>query len=252
MEIVAGIFYGGIVGLALGMTGGGGSIVTLPILVYLVGQKVHDAIGTSLAVVAGISLQGLWGQRARLDLKTGLILGALGIFGSVPGSLLAERVPGKILLLLFAGVMIVAAVAMLRVRHEPIDDGSPPNWLSVIVSGVALGFLTGFLGVGGGFLIVPTLMLILRFPMQRAIPTSLLVIALNSIVSLATRATISPVAWTVVLEFLAGGVVGNVLGSMGARSFEQKHLKRIFAVFVIFVGLFTGGSAIGIIPIRIH
>jgi uncharacterized membrane protein YfcA len=252
MHFGAGVFYGSIVGLALGLTGGGGSIVTLPILVYLVGERVNEAIGTSLAVVAGIAVQGILGQRNRLDWRTGLVLGALGIFGSVPGALLAQHVPGRILLFLFAGVMIVAAVAMLRVRMNAVEGGSPPNRLVLVAAGVALGFLTGFLGVGGGFLIVPTLILALRFPMQRAIPTSLLIIALNSLVSLATRAAVSPVQWTVVLEFLIGGIIGNVVGSFGARSLDQRRLKQIFAVFVIGVGLFTAGSAAGVIPIRVR
>lgn len=252
MDVVASIFYGVLVGLALGLTGGGGSIVTLPILVYLVGEKVNDAIGTSLAVVAGISLQGLLSQRQRLDWRTGLMLGFFGIFGSVPGALLAQHVPGKTLLLLFAGVMIVAAFAMLRVRRVAVDDGTPPNRIALVASGVGLGFLTGFLGVGGGFLIVPTLMLVLRFPMQRAIPTSLLVIALNALVSLATRAAVSPVQWTVVAEFLIGGVAGNIVGSIGAKTLNQQRLKQIFAVFVICIGLFTGGSAMGIIPVHVR
>ena len=252
MDIAAGILYGCLVGLALGLTGGGGSIVTLPILVYLVGEKVSDAIGTSLAVVAGISLQGLYGQRSRLDWRTGLILGAIGIAGSVPGSLLSARVPGKILLLLFAGVMVLAAIAMLRARRVAVDDGTPPNWAALVLSGIALGFLTGFLGVGGGFLIVPTLMLVLRFPMQRAIPTSLLIIALNSLVSLATRASVAPVQWATVGEFLVGGVIGNLAGSYGARTLDQRQLKQIFAVFVLCIGLFTGGSALGVIPVHVR
>jgi len=252
METIASILYGCLVGLALGLTGGGGSIVTLPILVYLVGEKVNEAIGTSLAVVAGISLQGIIAQRRRLDWRTGLVLGAFGAIGSVPGALLAQHVPGNVLLLLFSAVMIVAAIAMLRTRHVPVDDGTPANRLALVCSGVGLGFLTGFLGVGGGFLIVPTLMIVLRFPMQRAIPTSLLVIALNAAVSLATRASLSPVHWTIVAEFLAGGVVGNVLGSLGARTLDQRRLKQIFAIFVICIGVYTGGSAIGIIPAHIR
>jgi uncharacterized membrane protein YfcA len=252
MHIAAGVFYGSIVGLALGLTGGGGSIVTLPILVYLVGERVNDAIGTSLAVVAGISIQGVLSQRKQLDWRTGVTLGALGVFGSVPGALLAQHVPGRILLFLFAGVMIVAAIAMLRVRMVQAESHAAPNRLALVIAGVALGFLTGFLGVGGGFLIVPTLILALGFSMQRAIPTSLLVIALNSLASLATRAAVSPVHWIVVTEFLAGGIAGNIIGSLGARSLDPRRLKQIFAIFVIGVGVFTAGSAAGIIPIRIH
>lgn len=246
------MLYGSLVGLALGLTGGGGSIVTLPILVYMVGESVHDAIGTSLAIVAGISAQGLLSQRRYLDWRTGLLLGVLGIAGSVPGSILAMRVDGRVLLLLFSGIMIVAAALMLRAKAERADDAKSPSLIVVAVSGVTLGFLTGFLGVGGGFLIVPTLILAFGFSMQRAIPTSLLLIALNSLSSLATRAATSPVQWIVVLEFMAGGLIGSAVGTIGARTLDQRRLKQIFASFVIMIGIFTGGSAMGIIPIRVH
>ena len=252
MEHVSAVLYGSLVGLALGLTGGGGSIVTLPILVYLVGESVHEAIGTSLAIVAGIAAQGLFSQRRYLDWRTGFILGAIGIIGSVPGSLLAMHVSGRILLLLFAGIMIVAAALMLRAKMARPDDAARPAFLVVAIAGVALGFMTGFLGVGGGFLIVPTLILALGFSMQRAIPTSLLVIALNSLSSLATRAATSPVQWLVVVEFLVGGLLGSAVGHIGARTLDQRRLKQIFAGFVILIGLFTGGSALGIIPIRVH
>ena len=244
--------YGAIIGLALGLTGGGGSIITLPILVYLVGETVHDAIGTSLAVVGGIALQGIVGQRARVDWKTGVTLGGLGLLGSVPASVLAQRVPDRVLLLLFAAVMLVAAVAMLRMKRVADEAERRPPRLAVALVGISLGFLTGFLGVGGGFLIVPTLMLALRFSMQRAIPTSLLVITLNSIASLAARTAVSGIEWHLVALFLAGGLVGNYVGAAGAQALDQRRLKQIFAVFVIAVGLFTGGSAMGIIPVRVH
>lgn len=243
--------YGAIVGLALGLTGGGGSIVTLPILVYLVGETVHEAIGTSLAVVAGIAAQGLIGQRTRVAWKTGFALGALGLAGSVPASLLSQRVPGTTLLLAFSVVMIVAAVAMLRVSR-PAEAGGTPRPYVVVAVGVGLGALTGFLGVGGGFLIVPALTLALGFPMHRAIPTSLLVIALNSIVSLVTRTAVVGIDWGVVALFLAGGIAGNLVGAVGARRLDQRRLKQIFAFFVITVGIFTGASALGLIPFRVR
>lgn len=191
MHLLVDIVYGAIVGIVLGMTGGGGSIVTLPLLVYAVGEDVHTAIGTSLAVVGGIATQGFISQRQRVDWQAGLVLGAIGIIGSIPGSLLAAHVSGNVLLLLFAGVMIVAAIAMIRRRVSDEDGERKHAWGPLVVAGIALGFLTGFLGVGGGFLIVPTMVFALGFTMREAIPTSLLIIALNSFVALATRASSS-------------------------------------------------------------
>ncbi len=244
--------YGAVIGMALGMTGGGGSIVTLPLLVYAIGEDVHTAIGTSLAVVGGIATQGFISQRTRVNWKVGFALGIVGIAGSIPGSLLASHVAGKVLLLLFAGVMVLAALAMLRSRHASAMEGGKHNWAVLVAAGVGLGFLTGFLGVGGGFLIVPTMVFALGFTMRAAIPTSLLVIALNSFVALAARASTSTIAWPTVTVLLLGGIFGSLIGAYVARSLDQKRLKQIFAVFVLCVGIFTGGSALGIIPIRVH
>lgn len=253
VDFVVDALYGAMVGSALGLTGGGGSIITLPILVYLVGENVHDAVGTSLAVVGGIALQGFYGQRERLDWKTGLALGLLGAIGSVPGAIASQAVPERALLMLFAAVMVIAAAAMLRGRRAPHRDERPaPNLAAVALAGIGLGFMTGFLGVGGGFLIVPTLMLALRFSIQRAIPTSLLVIALNALASLAAHAATAHVHWDVVALFLAGGTAGNAAGALGARALDQHRLKQIFAVFVIGIAAFTAGSAAGIVPIRVH
>jgi len=252
MHLLVDIVYGAIVGIVLGMTGGGGSIVTLPLLVYAVGEDVHTAIGTSLAVVGGIATQGFISQRQRVDWRTGLVLGAIGIIGSIPGSLLAAHVSGKVLLLLFAGVMIVAAIAMIRRRVSDEDGERKHAWGPLVVAGIALGFLTGFLGVGGGFLIVPTMVFALGFTMREAIQTSLLVIALNSFIALATRASSATIAWSTVGLLLVGGIVGNLAGAYFARNLDQRRLKQIFAIFVLAVGIFTGGSALGIIPIKVH
>ncbi len=252
MNLFVDVVYGAIVGIALGITGGGGSIITLPLLVYAVGEDVHTAIGTSLAVVGGIATQGFISQRKRVDWRTGLVLGAIGIVGSIPGSLLAAHVSGKVLLLLFAGVMIVAAIAMIRRRVFTEDAVRKQAWGPLIVAGIALGFLTGFLGVGGGFLIVPTMVFALGFTMREAIPTSLLVIAFNSFVALTTRASSSTIAWSTVGLLLVGGIVGNLAGAYFAWNLDQRRLKQIFAIFVLAVGIFTGGSALGIIPIKVH
>jgi uncharacterized membrane protein YfcA len=245
------VLYGLGIGLALGLTGGGGSIITLPVLVYLVLEPVHAAIGTSLAIVGGISAQGFITQRKRVNFAYGAIIGVLGIIGNIPGSILAAHVSGNALLLGFSVVMFVAAFGMLFMRLPPEIERKHAHWLTVAASGILLGFLTGFLGVGGGFLIVPVLVLALFFPMRIAIATSLFIIFLNTIVALLARLAGAQVEWGVAALFVLGGVGGNVLGGMLAQRINQRRLKMIFAFFVMAVGSFTAASALHITGIRV-
>ncbi len=243
--------YGAAIGAALGLTGSGGSILAVPALVYLVGLDVHTAIGTSLAVVGGIAAGGFVEQRDNVQWKAGLLLGAFGIAGGIPGSLLSAYVSGRILLLLFSAIMIAASIAMLRSRGGDAPQGRTAPLRIVAVAGAGIGFLTGFLGVGGGFLIVPTLALAFGYPMRTAIATSLLVIAFNSFVGLATRFATASIDWSVVGAFLAGGIAGSTAASMLVHGLDQRRLRRIFAVFILLAGLFTAASATGLIPIRV-
>ncbi|MBZ0147599.1 MAG: sulfite exporter TauE/SafE family protein, partial [Pseudorhodoplanes sp.] len=167
-QLILDLIYGTAIGGALGLTGSGGSILAVPALVYLVGLNVHAAIGTSLAVVGGIATEGFLQQRDNVQWKSGLLLGVCGIAGSIPGSLLSPYVSGANLLLLFSGIMIVASISMLRSRgDDKLRDTAAPLWV-IFVAGLGLGFLTGFLGVGGGFLIVPTMVFAFGCTMQTA------------------------------------------------------------------------------------
>ncbi|HVR59957.1 MAG TPA: sulfite exporter TauE/SafE family protein [Pseudolabrys sp.] len=241
--------YGVAIGGALGFTGTGGSILAAPILVYLVGQDVHTAIGTSLAVVGGIAAEGMVQQRDTVQWKAGLLLGLCGIAGSIPGSLLSPYVSSSMLLLLFSALAIAASISMLLSRSTDAGDAKALLWIAVI-AGIGIGFLTGFLGVGVGFLIVPTMVFAFGCTMQVAIATSLLVIAFNSFVGLATRFAIASIDWTIVGAFLVGGIAGNTAAAMLVHRLDQRRLKRIFAVFILLVGLLTAASATGVIPIR--
>jgi hypothetical protein len=243
--------YGSAIGAALGLTGTGGSILAVPTLVYLVGQDVHTAIGTSLAVVGGIAAEGAVEQQNSVQWKAGLLLGALGVIGSIPGSLLSPYVPGVVLLLLFSALTLAASMSMLLSRPTDAASSRPaPPW-AIVGAGVSIGFLTGFLGVGVGFLIVPTMVFAFACSMQAAIATSLLVIAFNSFVGLATRFAAATIDWGVVAAFLAGGIAGSVAAGTLVPRLDQQRLKQIFAVFILLVGLFTAASATGLIPIRI-
>jgi uncharacterized membrane protein YfcA len=250
-QLVLDLAYGAAIGGALGLTGTGGSILAVPALVYLVGEDVHTAIGTSLAVVGGISAEGVIGQRDTVQWKAGLLLAACGVAGSVPGSLLSPYVSGTTLMLLFAALTIVASTSMLLSQRSDTPSDKKAPWWVVLIAGLGIGFLTGFLGVGVGFLIVPTMIFAFACSMQVAIPTSLLVIAFNSFVGLATRFATASIEWSVVGAFLAGGIAGNSAAAMLVHRWDQRRLKRIFAVFILAVGLFTAASATGLIPIRI-
>jgi uncharacterized membrane protein YfcA len=153
--------------------------------------------------------------------------------------------------LLFSALTIAASISMLFSQRTDAALSKPaPLWI-IFVSGIAVGFLTGFLGVGVGFLIVPTMVFAFACTMQAAIATSLLVIALNASVGLVTRFAAASIDWGVVAAFLAGGVAGNVAAGALVPRMDQGQLKRIFAVFILLVGLFTAASASGVIPIRI-
>ena len=181
-----GLAFAGVIGLALGLLGGGGSILTVPVLVYVLGVAAKPAIAMSLPVVGLTSLVGAaahW-RLGNVRLATAALFGVLAMGGAFAGAKLSVFLSGAAQLVLLAVVMLAAAVAMLRTRRgdgrERSKETSPAQWSLLAPVAVAVGVLTGLVGVGGGFLIVPALVLLARVPMRQAVGTSLLVIALNS------------------------------------------------------------------------
>jgi uncharacterized membrane protein YfcA len=251
------LLYGLAVGVSLGLTGGGGSIITVPLLVYLVGEPVHVAIPTSLVIVGGIAFLSYVSRLTQASTAYGFAVGLAGLVGAVPGRLAAQFFSGRVLLLLFALLMLIAAFFMFRSTTYATRGSVAPNWLVVTAVGVATGFLTGFLGVGGGFLIVPGLVLLMGLQMRSAIPTSLLVIAINCASSLIGPAVLGHsdavlgIEWRVALIFLVGGLAGGAVGGAVAARLNQRLLKRVFAVFIVVVGLFIAASTTGVIPISV-
>jgi len=144
-QFLSDLAYGAAIGGALGLTGTGGSILAVPTLVYLVGQDVHTAIGTSLAVVGGIAAEGVVGQRDTVQWKAGLLLGACGIGGSIPGSLLSPYVSSSLLMLLFSVLTITASISMLLSQRSDTPSKTSPLWV-ILIAGIGIGFLTGLLG----------------------------------------------------------------------------------------------------------
>ncbi len=175
------------IGGSLGLLGGGGSILTVPALVYVVGQSPQAAIATSLAIVGANSGLGAWFhfRQGTLKWKVALLFGLAGMVAAYPAAQLSRHLPGGLLLVTFAALMLVVGAVMLLRRESDTSGHTPHGWLSILAGGLAVGAMTGLLGVGGGFLIVPALILLVGLPMKEAVGTSLAVIALNSASALA-------------------------------------------------------------------
>jgi uncharacterized membrane protein YfcA len=225
------------IGAVLGLIGAGGAVVAVPAFIYLFGFAPMQATTASLAVVAASAASGL-GPRLRMGqvrIRQGVTFWALGLIGTFVGARLAPHVPEALTLTGFAAVMLGAAVAMWRKSDQVVPDESPRRapWLLPLVA-MAIGLLTGIFGVGGGFLIVPALVLGFGFPFAIAAGTSLLVIGLNSIAALAFRVdTWSQIPWHVPLLVVLGGLVGSLVASAFNRGIPQRPLERAFAVLLV-------------------
>lgn len=242
--LILGLILSGLIGLSLGLIGGGGSIITVPVLVYVLGVEAHDAVGMSLAVVGGTSLVGsfLHYRRGNLQMKTGLIFGVSGIAGALAGSPLTKMLSPSALLMVFALLMLVIAVLMMR-RKPPSEmeiDGlsENPSIYKSLLAGFGVGVLTGFLGVGGGFLIVPALVMFGGLSMKEAIGTSLFVIFLNCVAGLIGHASQNHFDWGLTALVTGLAVLGTIGGTILSHKLEAQKLQKGFAVFVLVVAVF--------------
>jgi uncharacterized membrane protein YfcA len=236
-----GLILSAVIGLSLGLVGGGGSILTVPILVYFLGVEMHEAVGMSLAVVGATSLFGafLHHKKGSVNFSSGLIFGISGIFGAFLGSPLTRLVPPNVLLLFFVALMFVVAFSMLwRKRNAEDETVHESNRTKAILAGFGVGILTGFLGVGGGFLIVPALVFFGGLPMKEAIGTSLLVIALNCIAGLLGHLSygLFDLKITFLVTILA--VFGAVFGTLLSQKVSVSNLQKSFAFLVLAVAIF--------------
>lgn len=246
------------IGLVLGLLGSGGSILTVPVLVYLAGQPDKVAIAESLAIVGAIAAVGAvpYARQKLVDWHSVLYFGVPGIVGTYGGAALSEWIPGAVQLALFAVVMILAAGLMVRGRKEVADDAvrtRQPLWL-IAVEGLAVGVLTGLVGVGGGFLIVPALVLLGGLSMRLAVGTSLLIIAAKSAAGFFKYTEVlaeagQQVDWQLIGLFAVIGIAGSFVGNALSQRVPQAQLKRGFAVFLVVMGLFIlyreGPKALG-------
>ena len=250
---------GFLIGLSLGALGGGGSILAVPALVYAAGQSPKHATTTSLVLVAFTAVIGMvphW-RAGRVRFVAGTIFGLAGVGGSLLGSHWNKAADPNALLLAFSGLMLVAAYAMWRrVRNTPAaarsvgaaaaPDLAPTSTrvdmttaVKVVIAGTLVGLLTGFFGVGGGFVIVPALVLALGFTMSEAVGTSLLVITINSAVALATRLQAGSIEWATVIPFTIASLIGVVVGSRLASTRDSRSLQRWFVGLLVVVAIYT-------------
>jgi uncharacterized protein len=236
------------IGIALGLLGGGGSILTVPLLVYVAGLDAKAAIASSLFVVGVTSLFGLisHARAHRVRWRTGLIFGAAGMVGAFAGGKVGTLLPGALLLIGFAIMMAITAVAMIRGRKtvKAVHHGDLPV-VRVLIDGVVVGFVTGIVGAGGGFLVVPALALLGGLPMPVAVGTSLLVIAMKSFAGFAGYATSVPIDWQVTLLVTAGAIVGAFIGSAVAGKVHPDRLRKGFGWFVLVMAVFILGQELG-------
>lgn len=236
------------IGIALGLLGGGGSILTVPLLVYVAGLDAKAAIASSLFVVGVTSLFGLisHARAHRVRWRTGLVFGAAGMVGAFAGGKVGTLLPGALLLVGFAVMMAITAVAMIRGRRKvaAVHHGDLPV-ARVLIDGVVVGFITGIVGAGGGFLVVPALALLGGLPMPIAVGTSLLVIAMKSFAGFAGYATSVPIDWQVTLLVTGGAIVGAFIGSAAAGRVHPDRLRKAFGWFVLAMAAFILGQELG-------
>lgn len=253
------VALGLLIGLTLGALGGGGSILTVPVLVYLLGQSAQSATTGSLVIVGITSAVAAVGHArgGRVRWRAGLAFGVVGVPASLLGTRLNTSVDPDVLLVSFAVLMLVAAAAMLLKtlagsrsgeadEREQAGAPAPPTAgsrvrtaLEVLVAGLVVGFLTGFLGVGGGFVIVPALVLALHYAMPIAVGTSLVVISLNSGVALLARGGEGTFSWSVIIPFTLAAIVGSFGGKRVADTVSESVLTRSFAVLLLLVAVYV-------------
>jgi uncharacterized membrane protein YfcA len=225
-----------LIGVSLGFFGGGGSILTVPLLVYVFGLPPKQAIASSLLVVGAASAAGAfqhW-RAGNLALRTGVLFGAAGMAGAYAGGRAGAFVDGALLLLLFAAMMALTAFGMWRGRRSPARVApAEPAILRLAAQGFAVGIFTGLIGAGGGFLIVPALALWAGLSMPTAVGTSLFVIVLNALAGFSGYASHVEVDLALVGGVTAAAIAGSFLGSRLAHRVDPASLRRAFAGFVL-------------------
>ncbi len=230
-----------LIGLSLGLTGAGGSIITLPVLVYLAGLPPKEAVGLSLFVVGTAALVGAV-QRIRageFHARAALLFALSGMAGAAGGARLTHLVSGQVLMIIFAVLMLIVAANMLRGGGRETTMLAECKPVRCLLAGLGVGVLTGFIGVGGGFLLMPALVKFARLPMRVATGTSLAVISFNSAVGFISHFGEAPPRWPLSLLFAGIAAAGVLVGTAFAARLPVARLRQVFAVVVIATGTFV-------------
>lgn len=240
--LIAAFVLAALIGITLGMLGGGGSILTVPVLVYVLGFEAKPAIAMSLPIVGFTSLVGaaLHWRMGNVNVRAAVTFGLMAMVGAFAGAKLAVFVSGAAQLILLAVAMLAAAISMLRGGTES-QATAEASRRTVLLGAVAfgVGVLTGLVGIGGGFLVVPALVLFARVSMREAVGTSLLVIAMNATAGFAGYVGTVSFDWKFLAGFTAIAVAGALAGAAVAARVPQAALKRAFAVLLLFISAFV-------------
>jgi uncharacterized membrane protein YfcA len=239
--------FGSLIGFSLGAFGAGGSLLTVPILVYAIGVPVQGATGSSLAIVGLNAATGAldYVRRGRALPRTALAFALSGVVAALAGVWLNHQAPGELVLVLFSVLMLGAALAMLRQRPRgafgtAFDERyAAAGWVRLVVAGLLVGLLTGFFGIGGGFLVVPALVLVLGVPMHLAVGTSLLIIMFNAVWGLLGNLQLGTLDWSITAPFALGGVAGVLLGGRVAGRLPDRLVRNAFALLIVAVAVYT-------------
>jgi hypothetical protein len=253
LPVGLGLASGSLVGFSLGLIGGGGSILAVPLMFYLVGvPDAHVAIGTSAIAVGANAAANLFqhGRRGTVKWRCAAVFAAAGVAGAFAGSTVSKLVDGQRLLMMFALLMFVVGASMLRRRKSVGNEGvhlSRENLPKLLMLGFLTGLLSGFFGIGGGFLIVPGLMLATGMPILNAIGSSLVAVSAFGLTTAANYAWSGLVDWRLASIFLAGGVIGGLAGATLARRLADKRgaLNVTFALVIFAVATYMLVRSVG-------
>lgn len=251
--LISAVGSGSLVGFTLGLLGGGGSILATPLLLYVVGvSQPHIAIGTGALAVSANAIVNFASHaiKGNVRWRCGIMFAGLGVVGALAGSTLGKAMDGSKLLLLFGLLMLVVGALMLRPRKLTASGPKPVDLrMCVKTAGVALvsGAASGFFGIGGGFLIVPGLILATGMPMINAVGTSLLAVAAFGLATAINYSLSGLVDWALAADFIAGGVLGGIIGTLVATKLadHKNTLNRIFAAMIFVVAAYVIYRSLG-------
>ena len=241
MTIFLGLILGAVVGATLGLIGAGGAILAVPGLVAILGLSATAATTSSTIIVGSAALAGALRRRntGTVDVKIGLTFSAIGILGNFIGTLLLKIIPENVIMIIFALLMFGAGYAMCC-RENPQPSAEKPKWHLIVIAATFVGILTGLLGIGGGFLIVPALILFLKVPTKVAAGTSLVAITANSLIAFVLRFEFwDQIPVVEVAVFTISAIAASLLLTPVAAKLNAKVMQKIFSVVIVLVAIYT-------------